>query len=106
MNEKVKTILTEFRRGLETIYGERLLKVVLFGSQARGDAAPDSDIDVLVVLEGQVLPGQEIRRTGGLASRLGLEHDVALGLVFLSEEEFVHRDFGLVRNVQREGVAV
>jgi predicted nucleotidyltransferase len=29
--------------------------MVLFGSQARGDANADSDIDVLVVLKGQEL---------------------------------------------------
>lgn len=46
------------RRTQETIggdYGERLHAVVLFGSEVRGDARPDSDIDVLTVLE--TLPG-------------------------------------------------
>ncbi len=36
---------------------------MLFGSQARGDKMPGSDIDVLVVLKGPVRPGEEIRRT-------------------------------------------
>ncbi|HLG16404.1 MAG TPA: nucleotidyltransferase domain-containing protein [Blastocatellia bacterium] len=33
--------------------------MILFGSQARGDAATGSDIDVLVVLRGEVRPGLE-----------------------------------------------
>ena len=32
----LRSILAEFRRGLERIYGDRLVRLVLFGSQARG----------------------------------------------------------------------
>ena len=44
-------LLDELKERLSAAYGERLHAVVLFGSEARGDARPDSDIDVLVVLE-------------------------------------------------------
>jgi hypothetical protein len=52
----LQQMLFEFRKGLERIYGPRLAGLVLFGSQARGDALPDSDIDVMVVLHGPVSP--------------------------------------------------
>lgn len=39
-------VLTRFRQALDEIYGNRLDRVVLFGSRARGDARPDSDYDV------------------------------------------------------------
>ena len=38
------------RRSLEELYGNRLSRVVLFGSRARGDAGADSDYDVAVFL--------------------------------------------------------
>jgi uncharacterized protein len=44
-------VLTRFRAALGNIYGERIERVVLFGSRARGDARPDSDYDVLVFLK-------------------------------------------------------
>jgi len=44
-------ILKRFRAALDAIYGERIERVVLFGSRARGDACPDSDYDVAVFLE-------------------------------------------------------
>ena len=44
-------ILAEFRAALTDMYGERLERVVLYGSQARGDAAEDSDYDIAVFLE-------------------------------------------------------
>jgi uncharacterized protein len=41
-------ILRRFRAALDAIYGERLERMVLFGSAARGDARADSDYDVAV----------------------------------------------------------
>jgi len=43
-------ILKRFRAALDETYGDRLERVVLFGSRARGDAAEDSDYDVAVFL--------------------------------------------------------
>lgn len=41
MNEKLTAILAELRQYLEALYGERLVQIVLYGSQARGDARSD-----------------------------------------------------------------
>ncbi len=43
-------ILSRFRDAVAETYGERLERVVLFGSRARGDFRPDSDYDVAVFL--------------------------------------------------------
>ncbi len=44
--------LAKFRAALAEMYGDRLERVVLFGSRARGDAQPDSDYDLAVFLNG------------------------------------------------------
>jgi predicted nucleotidyltransferase len=79
MNKELKTILAELRRYLSELYGERLVDVVLFGSQAPVEAVDGSDIDLLIVLKGNVYPGSEIDRTGDFVAALSLEHDVLLG---------------------------
>jgi hypothetical protein len=57
-----------------------LYQGVLFGSFARGEARPDSDIDVLVVLNRDVNPGLEITRIGGLLSQLSLKYGQVIKL--------------------------
>jgi predicted nucleotidyltransferase len=102
---EVLKILTELRRRLEELYGSRLVRLVLFGSHAGGDAESGSDIDVLVVLRDDVNPGEEIRRTGGIVSELSLANDVVISCLFMDEFRFIHRNGPLLRNIRREGIA-
>lgn len=48
---KFDPVLTRFRARLDSLYGNRIERVVLFGSRARGDANPDSDYDIAIFLK-------------------------------------------------------
>ncbi len=106
MSEKVSAILKELRCRLEALYGPRLVRMVLYGSQARGDAESGSDIDVLVVLKGPVSPGEEIARTSDIIASLSLHYNVVLSRAFVSAERFEYEQSPLLMNVRREGIAV
>ena len=106
MQATAHTVLAELRRQFEVLYGSRLVQMVLYGSQARDEATPDSDIDVLVVLQGSVQPSEEIRRTGGIVADLSLQYGIVIACVFMDEERFRHGQEPLLRNVRREGIAV
>lgn len=49
---RANPVLAQYRAALTQIYGDRLERVILFGSRARGDAQPDSDYDVAIFLKG------------------------------------------------------
>lgn len=98
-------MLSELRETLGAFYGERLKGLYLFGSYARGDAEPGSDIDVAVVLHGEVEPFVEIERTGDAVAALSLANDVVVSLMFISEESFDGKWTPFLANLRREGVA-
>lgn len=106
MNEKLKTILTELQRSLTDLYGERLVEVVLFGSQARGDAVEGSDIDVLIVLKGQVRQFEEVARTSEFNAALCLKYDVLTSRIFVSEDEYRQGQIPLLENVRSDGIRI
>ena len=106
MKAKIGRVLQELRIELESIYGPRLTSVILFGSQARGDAAPASDIDVLVVLAGNVEPGKEIARTGRAVAALSLKFDLVISCIFISAERYSREQTPLLLNIRNEGVAI
>lgn len=106
MDEKLGTILAELRRQFEALYGERLVQMVLFGSHARGDAVPGSDVDVLVVLKDPVHPGDEIERTIDIVAELSLQYAEVISCVFIGADRFRYRHGPLLRNIRREGMRI
>lgn len=100
----LKLVLTEFKTELRALYGERLIDLVLFGSYARGDARAESDVDVLVVLAGEVSPGREIDRMIEVITDLNLKYDVLLSVVPVSADKYRRVNSPLLLNVRREGI--
>jgi predicted nucleotidyltransferase len=104
MNPTLQPVLTSLKQSFVELYGDRLRYLTLFGSQARGDAEPGSDIDVLVVLKPPVNPGEEIKRTGKLVADLSLHHDVVISCLFIDEIYYQTHNGSLLRNIRKEGV--
>ena len=104
---KIEPILKEFRRKIAELYGQRLKKVVLYGSYARGQANDEhSDIDLAVVLSGTVEPCEEIDRMADIFTDLNLEHNVLIAVYPVSESDFDKTESPLLINVRREGITV
>jgi predicted nucleotidyltransferase len=100
------SILPELRQELERILGDRLEAAYLYGSRARGDASPDSDVDVLVVVRGPFDYGDLIRRTSTVISSLSLKYETVISRAFVSKERFDHEQSPFLLNIRREAVAV
>lgn len=101
---RIGGILKEFREEIEKLYGKRLKSIILYGSWARGDATEESDIDVLIVLEGEVIPGKEIDRMIDIITEINLKHGVLVSVYPVSKEDYSTINSPLLINVRREGV--
>ena len=106
INDKLKNILMQLQSHFEQLYGDRLTQMVLYGSQARGDADLDSDIDVLVVLKAPVQAGEEIDRTLQIVADLSLQNDEVISCQFMTEEKFTNYQGPLLRNIRKEGILI
>jgi predicted nucleotidyltransferase len=109
-------VLVKYRDALLARFPDQLQRLILFGSQARGDAVSESDIDVLVVVDWdeQRLPGGFYAAPFGdarwqaivdAASDLSLEYGVYVSPLVMSERRF-HEWSPLVQRVKEEGVEI
>ena len=107
MNEShLSIILKALQNEFSKILGEKLDAILLFGSQARGDARVDSDIDILVIINGEFNYGDLISDTSEAVSNLSLENDVVISRVFVSKDHFEHDRNPFLLNVHREGIRI
>ena len=104
--EKALTIASKTRRVLDEIYGERLRGVYLYGSAARDQLTPDSDIDIAIILDEIQSRFEEHERTSQLGSDVSLEENTLVTFLFISEADFREGLFTIHRMIKREGVPV
>jgi uncharacterized protein len=105
LKSEEREMLKRFKREVKKVLGGRLDRVVLFGSRSRGDAAPDSDFDVLVTVQN--LQERDRKRVFEIAADLSLEHDTVLAVLLVPANDFTEdRYFYLYENIQKEGQVV
>jgi len=98
-------LLAEIKNRLEKAHGSRLAGVVLYGSEARGQAAKDSDVDVLVLLEGPIDYRRDLEANLDALYPLSLEIGRRISAKPVSAAEYETVDCPLYRIAHREGIA-
>ena len=101
---KIKPILQKIKQSLIDLYQDKLEAIILYGSQARGDANEFSDIDILVILKYQINPYQEIDKTSQVIYEICRNYDVLISRHFISSEKFKNTNNPFLGNVKKEGI--
>jgi predicted nucleotidyltransferase len=108
--QDISAALDECTEALRHLYGDRLHKVILFGSRARGDGTDDSDVDLAVVLDGPVAPFEGLKRIVTAFVDIGLEHYLDLSPVPLSTSEWDEPDTytnpDLIDAIRKDGIVL
>jgi predicted nucleotidyltransferase len=104
MPGNIAELLKTLKTGLVCIYGERLKGLYLYGSYARGEQHPDSDVDVMIVLDTYESCGREVDRTGELVSNLSLDYGISISRVIMTEKQWKASNTPLLRNIRMDGI--
>ena len=99
-------ILRKVKIGLKSIYGENLMGVILYGSYARGDQKSGSDIDVAVLIRGEIDKYEEIERIVEVTNDISLEYEVLISVLPVTMDEYEKGILPIYCNIKREGVVV
>jgi len=91
---------------LKILYGKRLRRVILYGSWARGDARPDSDIDLLIVLDRVDDRFEERHVMSEILYEHSLANDTVVSALPVAESDFTDSRRPVIVNARREGYAI
>jgi predicted nucleotidyltransferase len=107
LSTKEKSALQQFKAGLNLAIGAQLIELKLFGSKARGDDKPDSDIDLLVIV---ATDDWHIRdKVYDVATDILLQMDVCISPKVISKNRFdqlCKEGTSFMCNVSRDAIAV
>lgn len=103
----VRKIANEYKASLRNLYGSELAELILFGSHARGDFHPESDVDFAVVLKTPtVRPAEEILKTSPISVQLELKYGMMLSTLPVSMEKKQTSMQGVYQDIRKEGIVI
>ncbi len=102
MEEK---ILIELKNTLKEFLGDRMTKLILYGSRARGDYDDESDIDVAIIVKG--LTRELKNQTLDMIADIEMKYLRPLSTLVISEEDFEllkKKERRIALDIEREGI--
>lgn len=106
-NQELQMITKDVVDAVVESFKEKINKIVLYGSYARGDFTSESDVDIMIVLNCTKEEVSQYRKQiNKFASRIGLEHDIMVSILLRDKQTFMdyQDDLPFYKNVTNEGV--
>ena len=106
---ELNLILRAMTQAYQSVHGESIVKIILYGSYARGNYQKDSDIDIVAIVEGERESLQKgLKNVWDISSDLELEYGTIVSptVIPFAEYENYKNDLPYYRNIENEGVEV
>lgn len=108
-DKELRGILDKLAESLIKVYGNKLKSVILYGSAARGTNTPESDIDIMILVD---VSAEELKRYQDklcdVSTDFALEYFKVFSIMDICYEEFSEwkQVLPFYRNVANEGVVL
>ena len=109
MSKTMECLIQQYIEEIKKIYGIHLRKVILYGSYARGDFRPDSDVDIMILLDISDLELKEYsQKLSYMTYDFNLDNDLDIKPIAKSEKHFLKWivNYPFYANVHKEGVVL
>ena len=107
---ELQIIISEIAAVAKETFGEKLDSVILYGSYARGDYTPESDVDIMILVRG-IAPEELWKYRSSITSKsseLGLEYDLLI-VPLIKDAETFNKYMNVLpfyQNVHEEGIRI
>lgn len=107
---ELQIILKEIAETAKETFSEKLDSVILYGSYARGDYKPESDVDIMILVRG-IAPEELWKYRSAIttkSSELGLEYDLVI-VPLIKDTDTFHKYLNVLpfyQNVDKEGIRI
>ena len=109
MPKAMYNLIGQYIEEIKKIYGSHVRQIILYGSYARGDFRPDSDIDIMILT---TLTDEEIKKTEPMLFDLAFDFQMDYGgdisVVVKNKDQFEYWLGALpfYNNVKKEGIVL
>ena len=104
MDERIKSLINQLKAQLIEMYGERIKKIILYGSFVRGEATRDSDIVILVLVDESLNPFKVRESISDLLYDILLDEGELISVIAVPEDLFENYNSPFMLNVKKEGL--
>ena len=102
-----KEMFDDIVRAILSVMGDDAVKIILYGSVARGDNTPESDVDIAMIIRGELdrIADKKLTRA---VTELDLKYDTVLSVIDVEEKHFrrYKHELPFYKNIEREGITL
>lgn len=107
LSHEERQALTEFQERVRACFPGVGMRCTLFGSRARGDADPDSDVDLFLELDVESLDFADKQKIRRIAGEVSLAHNLLLSVLIADRSVAREREgFSIFTAIHEEGIVL
>ncbi len=105
LNE-IESVLIRVKEHLNNVYGDRIKRVVVYGSFAKGEADEKSDVDIAVVVADELNPNKIENSLDSFLFQILMEKSELITVLVIPESKCNTYKSPLILNIKDEGVLI